>query len=210
MMFSNITASPSAAGSRTERRTRSRVPAFPASQKKQTERNGEASMNHHARSSPPEPADDPPDSLLDGPLASTSTAIVPFEPPGLPATAEQPKADEIDRELLEILGSRNIRHISPRAMAELALDLYAAGYLAWEEYAALAFQSELQPAFNRTIGALTGRKAEPDRPRDYITIWETRLAFELKHNRRNRLLVENAKGIVDFLRGLERPLKLVS
>ena len=109
-----------------------------------------------------------------------------------------------------ILGSRNIRFISPREMAELTLDLYIAGYLEWDEYAALAFQAELQPAYNQTIGALTGHQAEPDRPRDFILIWERRLAFERKHMPNNRALIETSHRITTILRELERPLKLVS
>ncbi|MEQ8193635.1 MAG: hypothetical protein RIB59_04010 [Rhodospirillales bacterium] len=167
-------------------------------------------MNHYAPD-PPHPPNAFEDEAADGPITIPSTAIVPFEPPGLPATTEPPDINrDLDRELMEILGSRNVRHISPRAMAGLALDLYAAGYLAWEEYAVLAFQAELQPAFDRTIGALTGEKAEPDRPRDYIRRWEKRFAFELKHSRHDRPLIESTKAILAFLRSLERPLKLVS
>lgn len=134
-----------------------------------------------------------------------------IEPPGTPITVE-PMIDqpEIDIEIQEILGSRNIRFISPRDMAELALDLYVAGFLVWDEYAALAFQAELQPGYNQTIGALTGRKAEPDRPRDYIHIWERRLAFERKHMPDKISLIETSQRILTTLGEFERPLKLVS
>ena len=141
----------------------------------------------------------------------TQNAIIRFDPPGLPTTVEP--VDEpvmLDTETQVILGSRNIRFISPREMAELALDLYVAGYLDWDEYAALAFQAELQPAYNQTIGALTGHQAEPDRPRDFILIWERRLAFERKHMPNNRALIETSNRITTILRELDRPLKLVS
>lgn len=36
----------------------------------------------------------------------------------------------------------------------------------------LANQPELHPDFNRTIGALTGRRAAPDRERDCLAEWE--------------------------------------
>lgn len=138
-------------------------------------------------------------------------AVIVIEPPGVPAAIEPViEQPEIDIEIQEILGSRNIRFISPRDMAELALDLYVAGYLVWDEYAALAFQAELQPAYNQTVGALIGRKAEPDRPRDYIHIWERRLAFERKHMPENRSLIETSQRILETLCEFERPLKLVS
>ena len=84
------------------------------------------------------------------------------------------------------------------------------GFLGWEEYAALAFQAELQPPYNQTIGALTGHKAEPDRPRDFIRIWERRLAFDRKHTPNKHGLIEASQRIITILRELERPLKLVS
>ena len=62
------------------------------------------------------------------------------------------------------------------------MDLYMVGVITWEEHAMLAFQPELHPDYDQTVGALTGEKADPDRPRDYVAIWEARLAFERKHN----------------------------
>mgnify|MGYP006876824910 CR=1 FL=1 len=141
----------------------------------------------------------------------SQNAIIVIEPPGILVKSNVPEEPEaVDAEVQEVLGSRNIRFISPREMAELALDLYVAGFVDWDEYAALAFQAELQPAFNKTIGALTGHKAEPDRPRDYVQIWERRLAFEREHMPNKRGLIESSQHIIEVLRELERPLKLVS
>ncbi|MEL0107245.1 MAG: hypothetical protein VW802_09900 [Rhodospirillaceae bacterium] len=139
-------------------------------------------------------------------------ALAVIEPPGLPVAVQPVSHDEpqLDAEIQEILGPRNIRFISPRDMAELALDLYVAGFFGWDEYAALAFQAELQPDYNQTIGALTGRKAEPDRPRDYIRIWERRLAFERKHMPDKLGQIQISQRIIATLREFERPLKLVS
>ena len=143
----------------------------------------------------------------------TPNAIIVFDPPGVPDVVETTEPIEeqvtIDTEVQAILGRRNIRFISPREMAELALDLYVAGFLSWDEYATLAFQAELQPAYNQTIGALTGHKAEPDRPRDYIRKWESRLAFERQHMPDKPSLIETSHRITMVLRELERPLKLV-
>jgi len=138
-------------------------------------------------------------------------AIIVFDPPGAPEAVKPAEESVVmDTEIQEILGSRNIRFISPREMAELALDLYGSGFLSWDEYAALAFQAELQPAYNRTIGTLTGHKAEPDRPRDFIRKWERRLAFEREHMPDKQSLIEISQRITMVLRELERPLKLVS
>lgn len=89
----------------------------------------------------------------------------------------------------------NARAISPRAIQDLSLELYAGGIISWEEHEDLAFQADLHPDFPRTIGALTGDTALPDQPRDYVKEWEQRLAFEgrhapkgPKHNRALRIL----------------------
>ncbi len=144
-------------------------------------------------------------------IPKTQNAIVVFDPPGVPKVLGRPEDPvAIDIEIQNVLGSRNIRFISPREMIELALDLYVAGFIGWDEYAALAFQAELQPAYNQTIGALTGDKAEPDRPRDFIRKWEQRLVFERKHMPNNLAQIETSKRIIKALSELERPLKLVS
>ena len=82
------------------------------------------------------------------------------------------------------------------------MDLYVGGVLPWEEYAMLAFQPELHPDYDRTIGALTGEKAEPDRPRDFVSQWERRLEFEEKYNADHPKLVARTTHIVAVLRQL--------
>ena len=107
------------------------------------------------------------------------------------------------------LGHVDIRHLSPRQMAETSLDLYVAGILPWEEYAMLAFQAELHPDYDKTIGALTGEKAAPDRPRDFLTAWEERLKFDEKYNAENPDLVERTRRIVQVFRLIDAPTNLV-
>ncbi|MBL4692573.1 MAG: hypothetical protein JKY92_04510 [Magnetovibrio sp.] len=98
----------------------------------------------------------------------------------------------------------NARAISPRGVQELSLELYAGGILSWEEHEDLAFQADLHPDFPRTIGALTGDKALPDQPRDYVREWEQRLAFENRHaphsQKHNRAL-----RILSVLRRMDAP-----
>jgi hypothetical protein len=91
---------------------------------------------------------------------------------------------------------------SPRDMAELSLDLFLAGVLTDEEYALLAFQPELHPDFDRTIGALTGERAKPDQSRDYVAIWRERLEFERGRCRPDRDLIERIQRILLVLRRL--------
>lgn len=109
-----------------------------------------------------------------------------------------------------LIGDVDVRHASPRQMAETSLDLYVAGILPWEEYAMLAFQAELHPDYDKTIGALTGEKAQPDRPRDFLSVWEERLTFEEKYNADRPQLVARTRRIVQVFRQLSRPLDLVA
>lgn len=82
------------------------------------------------------------------------------------------------------------------------MELYIGGALSWEEYSALAFQPELHPDYNRTIGALIGEEAEPDRPQDFVTVWEERLAFEKRYNAEDPGSIVNASRIVEILHAL--------
>lgn len=108
-----------------------------------------------------------------------------------------------------LIGHVDIRHLSPRQMAESSLDLYVAGILPWEEYAMLAFQAELHPDYDKTIGALTGEKAAPDQPRDFLNIWEDRLKFEEKYNADDSQLVERTRRIVQVFRQIDSPTNLI-
>jgi hypothetical protein len=95
---------------------------------------------------------------------------------------------------------RDLRRFTPREMSELSLDLCVAGLLGYEDYAMLAFQPELHPDYDITIGALTGIKAQPDRPRDFVELWEDRLRFERTHSPENRKLIGRIQHIVHLLR----------
>lgn len=91
------------------------------------------------------------------------------------------------------------RHISPRDFAEFTHELYMEGQLSWEEYQLVGFPSELDPRWDETIGALTGEKAEPDRPRDMLTEWERRVDFERRYNR-DPVHVARAERVLALLR----------
>ncbi len=111
--------------------------------------------------------------------------------------------------LRRLIGDIDIRRLSPRQMADTSLDLYVAGVLPWEEYAMLAFQAELHPDYDKTIGALTGEKAAPDRPRDFLDLWEERLRFEEQHNAGNPHLVARTRRIVQVFRQIASPTDLM-
>ncbi len=71
----------------------------------------------------------------------------------------------------------DLRAISPRDFADFVHELYLSGCLSWDEYRMVGFPSELDPRWDSTIGALTGERAEPDRPRDMLAEWERRVDF---------------------------------
>lgn len=140
------------------------------------------------------------------PLPFPGQALVPFDPPiAVPRLRiEPPPPPEDGDEPLDF------RRMSPRQMANLSMDLYAAGAISWDEYSLLAFQPELHPDYDRTVGVLVGEKAKPDLPRDQIALWEERLHFELKYNAENTELVENTRRIVQVLRELDTPASLIT
>ncbi len=91
------------------------------------------------------------------------------------------------------------RLANPRQIGELSMELYLAGWLSFEESSLLGFQPELHPEYDRTIGALTGEPAEPDRPRDFISLWQDRRAFELRHNPGDFVLHQRIERIISVL-----------
>ncbi len=97
---------------------------------------------------------------------------------------------------------RDPSRMSAREMTELSLALYLDGLLRFDEYALLAVQPELHPDFNRTIGAITGQTADPDRPRDFIRIWAERLDFEHRHAGGETAVLRRLEGILAVLRHL--------
>jgi len=92
-----------------------------------------------------------------------------------------------------------VRNMSPRQMSAWAHEMYLAGALGWKEYQA-AIPAELHPNYNRTVGALTGEMAAPDRPRDMVQEWEERLAFFRRHNAWDASEVRCTERIVTLLR----------
>jgi len=71
----------------------------------------------------------------------------------------------------------DMRDISPRDFADFTHELYLGGELSWPEFRMVGFPSELDPRWDETIGALTGERAEPDRPRDMLLEWGRRVDF---------------------------------
>lgn len=153
-------------------------------------------------------------------LSSPTRAVPAAKPPSPPGRSlvvvEDPLTPEvvpgsgrsfIESPLKQVLLGVNARAISPRDIQALSQDLYAGGVLTWDEHAALAFQADLHPDFARTIGALTGEKPRPDRPRDFVKEWEQRLDFERRYfpERPQRDL---ALHIVSVLRRIEAPTDL--
>lgn len=100
-------------------------------------------------------------------------------------------------------GGLSLRHLTPRQMAEVSLELYARGTLAYDEYELMAFQPELHPDYDITIGALTGEPANPDLPRDYVSQWEERLNFEQRHCPQNAARLRTTERIVHLLNKLD-------
>ncbi len=132
--------------------------------------------------------------------------------PGTRITNDEPRPSPVTDgglSLRRLIGDVDIRRLSPRQMSETSMDLYVAGILPWEEYAMLAFQAELHPDYDKTIGALTGEPAAPDRPRDFLNLWEERLRFEEKHNAGNPNLVARTRRIVQVFRQIASPTNLV-
>ncbi len=104
----------------------------------------------------------------------------------------------------------DIRNLTPRQMAGISLDLYVAGVVSWDEYAMLAFQAELHPDYDRSVGALTGEKAKPDQPRDFVAEWEERLKFEMRHNDEYSRVAEDTSHIVGVLKQIDSPTDLIA
>lgn len=138
--------------------------------------------------------------------------LTPFVAPQLPAVIQDIASEKTEKAGLtpfdRLTADIDIRNISPREISDLSLDLYAAGILSWREYDMLAFQPEMQPAYDSTVGALTGEKADPDRPRDFIAVWEDRLDFERRHNADDRELIDCTGHIANVLRRIGAPTNL--
>lgn len=108
----------------------------------------------------------------------------------LPPPAPEPEPSASD--------APDMRNISPRQFAEHMHELYLGGVLSWPEYQMVGFPSELHPRYDETIGALTGDKADPDKPRDMLAQWQGRVDFETRHND-DPQVVDRARRILDVL-----------
>ena len=137
-------------------------------------------------------------------------ALIPHVPPSLPEPKGMPPPKEPLHEAEDhpFTADINIRNASPRQVADISLDLYAAGMLTFEDYKMLAFQPELHPDYNRTIGALTGEPAAPDRQRDFVIEWHERLQFELRHHARDSATVKQTARIHELLMAMGRKTRL--
>lgn len=100
--------------------------------------------------------------------------------PALPDEAAEPLSTPMER---ASRGNYRIdpRAMSPRQLADWAHEMYLCRMLAWEEYCMAGFPPELHPHYNRTVGALTGKLAQPDAPRNMIRVWEEKLSFMLRY-----------------------------
>ena len=98
----------------------------------------------------------------------------------------------------------DVRHMTPREMQDYSENLYAAGVISFEDHEALSFQPELHPDFPRTIGALTGEPAQPDRPRDYIQQWRDRIDYTQRYYPANSEPVRQAHRIHEALTAFPR------
>jgi len=136
--------------------------------------------------------------------------VVVFQGPKLPEAVIGTRHTLSESPLKRILADINARAMTPRQMQDLSLDLYVNGILAWDEHAELAFQVDLHPDFARTIGALTGEKALPDQPRDFVREWEQRLDFERRFAPAKSRAKERALHILSVLRRIEQPASLLA
>lgn len=139
-------------------------------------------------------------------------SLVPLEKPAPPATVTNVPEKSTERILPygRSKGRIDVRDMTPRQMVDLSMDLYVAGVISWNDYDRLAFQPELQPGYDRTIGALIGHKAEPDRPRDFVAEWEERLSFDRKYNADDHKLVSGTFRIINILKRIDSPTNLLA
>lgn len=152
-------------------------------------------------------------SILPTPITSLSTgrALVPYSQVTDVAKINTPENDVADPyhslngEAASLLFSR---HASPSELTEVSLDLYAMGLLSFEDYSALANHPEINPNYNRTIGALTGEPAAPERKRDLVVEWEEKYQFLTRNSPKNESLINQAARITNLLRALARKTNL--
>ncbi len=107
-------------------------------------------------------------------------------------------------------GGIHVRYMTPRQMLTYSEDLYAAGIITFEDYEILAFQPDLHPDFQKTIGALTGEPPQPDQPRDFIRRWEDRLDYARRYHPANSADVRQAYRLLEVLKTYQRQEDIIS
>lgn len=112
-------------------------------------------------------------------------------------------ADTAEDVAQQFIWRNDVRSLTPRQMSALCGELFLATMISCDEYLMMAFQPELHPDYHRTIGALIGEKADPDRPRDYLRRWADRLDFEVKYNAKDTSQVDRTRNILSVLRQLD-------
>ncbi len=135
----------------------------------------------------------------------TGKKLVVVKDPIPPEAVEGSGRTHTEHPLAKMLVNTDARAMSPREVTNLSFELYAAGVLRFDEHADLAYQPELDPGFNKTIGALTGEVARPDTKRDQIKDWEQRYDFLSRHRSGNSRSAERALHILGVLRRIESP-----
>ncbi len=141
----------------------------------------------------------------------TGTALVPYTKSTGLVPLNSKTSTEIDPfhsltgDATNLLFSRNA---SPSELSEVSLDLYAMGLVSFDDYSALANHPEIHPGFDRTIGALTGEPAAPDRKRDLVEEWEDKYQFLNRYSPDNKNLIEQAERITKLLSALSRKTNL--
>jgi hypothetical protein len=98
--------------------------------------------------------------------------------------------------------------MSPRRFADVTHELYMEGTLSWPEFQMVGFPSELDPRYDETIGALTGEKAQPDRPKDMLGQWEQRVEFERRYNPNPEQVAVAESALRKLARQAQPPLRL--
>ncbi len=139
-----------------------------------------------------------------------SSARIPSVPPPFPDPANPPAvpvlpsaADTAEDVAQQFIWRNDVRGLTPRQMSALCGELFLATMISCDEYLMMAFQPELHADYDRTIGALIGEKADPDRPRDYLRRWADRLDFEVRYNAKDTGQVDRTRNILSVLRQLD-------
>ena len=138
-----------------------------------------------------------------GPIAPRPGALLPhFNQANLPVPLPNTEEQRRDRAMQMAHVDVDIRSVPPREMSGLGLELYVSGHLSWDDYAELAFQPQLHPRYDATIGALEGKTAEPNTPQDFVRVWEERLSFDVRYNGDDTKRIQQTERIVGVMRQL--------